>query len=627
MEKFSRNQKATVLAVSLALVLAGPIVAFAATTPSLGTVSTYGIVSSTWTNSLNTGLETAVNGDVCYTTAPDTAPISINGVTVTPLSQAVVPCANGAAQADALTDLNLQACTSLGAIVALDNVAGHLTGVYTPGCYSSTGAMNITLGTTVTLDGPGTYIFRSGGALSSGDNSRVVLINGASASDVFWTPTGLATIGANSATSLTPTFVGNIIADALGSTGITIGHFANVLGRALAFGHTVTTDSNTITVPTTLRVVKVVSGGTAVPADFSVNVKLAGVNVSGSPANGAAAPGTLYTLSPGTYVVSETANASYTAGFSGDCDASGSVALTRGQNKTCTITNTFVSGGGGGGGSGGGGGGGGGSFAALPLINVQKVPSPLSLPGGAGSVAYTYTATNIGPVAMHGVWVRDNKCSPVGYVSGDSNDDSVLDINESWVYRCTKTVSQTETNTATAHGQANGWDAYDTANATVVVGVPLPPPLIHLVKKPSTFVLPAGGGAVTYMYAVTNPGTAPLSDVSVIDDKCTGLPGRVAGHPGDLNKDNLLESNETWTFTCQTNLTQTTTNIGTAEGHANGLTAIDFSPATVVVAAPGLPNTGLSPEVKNTPWDITLLAGILVAVLASLGIVLRKRAV
>lgn len=269
--------------------------------------------------------------------------------------------------------------------------------------------------------------------------------------------------------------------------------------------------------------------------------------------------------------------------------------------------------------------GGGGSFAILPLINVTKVPSPLALPAGPGLVTYTYKATNIGVVPMIGAWVKDDKCSDVKYVSGDTNNNGRLSVGESWTYTCTKMVSQTETNTATAHGQSNGWDVYDTANATVVVGLPaqIVPPLIHLVKTPSVFNLPAGGGAVTYSYAVTNPGTAPLSDVSIVDDKCTGLPGRVVGHPGDLNKNNLLESNETWQFTCQTNITQTTTNIGTAEGHANGLTAIDFSPSTVVVAAPGLPNTGFPSEGNGTPWNIVIVTSILG--LASLAVVLRKR--
>lgn len=607
------------VALLLGLIGIGPTITHAATAPTLGAVGTYGIVSSTWTNSLNAALETAIIGGVCYTTPPATPPVSINGVTVTPLSLAVVPCTNGADQSTALSTLTGQSCTSLGININLDNVAGHTTGHYTPGCYSSSGTMDITLSTTVTLDGPGVYIFKSGGALTTGANSRVVLAGGASASDVYWAPTGLASLGANSASSATPTFVGTIIADALGSTGITIGHFVNLLGRLLAFGHTVTTDSNTITVPTTLRVVKVVDntgGGTAVYSDFNMHVKLSGTDVSGSPSVGSTTPGKPYALSAGTYVVSEDANSSYTATFSGDCNSGGSVTLATGDNKTCTVTNTFVVGGGGGGGSGS-------SFAPLPLINLTKVPSPLALPGGAGSVTYTYTATNVGIVAMGGVWVKDDKCSTVTLVSGDTNANALLDVNEAWVYRCTKVVSQTERNTATAHGQANGWDGYDTASATVVVGASLTPPLIHLVKRPNVFVLPVGGGAVTYFYSVTNPGTAPLSNVSITDDKCTGLPGRVAGHPGDLNDNNLLESNETWTFTCQTNLTKTTTNIGTAEGSANGLTAIDFSPATVVVSAPGFPNTGLTPDWTTVLMSIVILGGVLIVSVAVL-FALRK---
>lgn len=261
-------------------------------------------------------------------------------------------------------------------------------------------------------------------------------------------------------------------------------------------------------------------------------------------------------------------------------------------------------------------------FEPLPLINVTKIPNPLALPGGPGSVTYTYTLTNVGEVAMGGVWVKDNKCSTISFISGDTNNDSKLDKTEAWKYQCTKVVSLTETNTATAHGNANGWDGYDTANATVVVGAPLTPPLIHVVKKPNLFVLPPTGGAVTYSYTVTNPGTAPLDTVSVIDDKCTGLPGRVVGHPGDINKNNLLESNESWSFTCQTQITQTTTNIATAEGSANGLTAIDFSPATVAVISPTLPNTGISPNA----WNV-IIPSILALVLLAVYTARKKRSI
>jgi LPXTG-motif cell wall-anchored protein len=235
-----------------------------------------------------------------------------------------------------------------------------------------------------------------------------------------------------------------------------------------------------------------------------------------------------------------------------------------------------------------------------PLINVTKIPSPLNLPGGPGSVTYTYTVTNIGPNVIGDVTVKDDQCSSVNFIDGDDNGDSNLDLNESWKYECTKTVNATETNTVTACGTASNavstGVACDTASATVTVGIPVIPPLIHIIKKPNIFLLPAGGGAVTYSYTVTNPGTVPLHDVSVTDNKCTGLPGRVVGHPGDLNNNNLLESNESWSFTCLSNIFQTTTNIATAEGNANGFTVIDYAQATVAVAAPKLPNTGIAPS-------------------------------
>ena len=238
--------------IALSLVLGNA--AEAATAPSLGTTSTFGVVSSTFTNS-NTAPQTVINGDVCYTTAPTTPPLTISGTTTTPCAPVT-----GVDQGLALADVLGQACTSLGAgAIALDSVVigSNAPGVIPPGCYSSGGAMNVTLSTTVTLDGAGVYIFRPGGALNSGDNSSVVLANGACAGNVFWAPVGATTLGANAALSATPTFVGNI----LDAAGITIGHFANLSGRALAFGGTVTTDADTITVPTCAQVI----GGAQVP--------------------------------------------------------------------------------------------------------------------------------------------------------------------------------------------------------------------------------------------------------------------------------------------------------------------------------------------------------------------------
>ncbi len=327
---------ALVFAVSLTI----PSSVFAATTPTLGAAASFGILASTYTNTVAGNI---INGDLGYTTGPATAP-TVNGTTHvadSTYNQA------GIDQAAALSNLNSQACTftfAPGPIdLASDTTHGPI-GLYAPGVYCTTGAASIGAGT-INLSGNGTYIFRISGALTTAANTSVILSGGASACDVFWTPTAATTLGANS------TFVGTDI----DASGITIGSTVTWTGRALAFSGTASTTTDTITVPTCtvtppvaapiLHVVKVVvnnNGGTAVAAQFNLHVRLAGSEVSGSPAIGITLPGRSYTLAAGTYVVSEDANASYTQTFSGACNSGGTVTLAAGDNVTCTLTNDDV---------------------------------------------------------------------------------------------------------------------------------------------------------------------------------------------------------------------------------------------------------------------------------------------
>jgi len=218
------------------LILLIPSVASAATSPSLGVADPYSILSGTYTN---TAPGTTLNGDLGYTTGPATA-ATVNGQTH--VADATYNQA-GIDQGSALGNLNSQACTftfAPGAIdLATDTTHGPV-GVYTPGVYCITGAAAIGGGGTITLDGAGTYIFRMDGALTTSANSIVTAINGASACNVWWTPTAATTLGANS------TFLGTDI----DASGVTIGSTVTWTGRALAFGGTVSTTVDTInTVP------------------------------------------------------------------------------------------------------------------------------------------------------------------------------------------------------------------------------------------------------------------------------------------------------------------------------------------------------------------------------------------
>ncbi|MDP9249598.1 MAG: LPXTG cell wall anchor domain-containing protein, partial [bacterium] len=100
-----------------------------------------------------------------------------------------------------------------------------------------------------------------------------------------------------------------------------------------------------VSAPATLHVIKQVvnnNGGTLTASAFNLRVKLSGTDVLGSPAAGTASPGTSYTLDSGTYMVSEDFANGYVQSFSGDCDSSGSVTLSSGDDETCTITNDDI---------------------------------------------------------------------------------------------------------------------------------------------------------------------------------------------------------------------------------------------------------------------------------------------
>ncbi len=344
MKIFNKVSIISLLVFSLILGFTGPVSVLAATTPSLGAASSFGILGSTYTN---TTAGTTINGDLGYTTLPAVAP-TVNGTTHvadSAYNQA------GIDQGTALTNLNNQVCTftfAPGAIdLATDTTHGAI-GVYAPGVYCTVGAASLGTGG-ITLSGNGTYIFRITGAFTTVANSVVTLAGGASACDIFWTPTSATTLGANS------TFLGTDI----DASGITIGSTVMQTGRSLAFGGTVTTNVDTITVPTctpppfvplgglaTLHVVKQVvnnSGGTAVASNFNLHVKLTGVEITGSPVVGIVAPGTSYSLAAGTYVVSEdTTSLPYAQSFSGACNASGSVTLIAGTDVTCTVVNDDI---------------------------------------------------------------------------------------------------------------------------------------------------------------------------------------------------------------------------------------------------------------------------------------------
>jgi hypothetical protein len=272
------------------------------------------------------------------------------------------------------------------------------------------------------------------------------------------------------------------------------------------------------------------------------------------------------------------------------------------------------------------------SVLYVPLIGITSVPAPLALPDGAGDVTYNYAVKNfLQEIPLTDIRVIDDTCSPVKFANGDDNNDAKLDYSETWRYTCRAKLSKTTQSIATAIGHAHNITATHKAYATVVVGRKDPAPIVSIInvsKIAYPLSLPVEGGNIIFTYKVNNPGIVPLSDISVIDNKCKTMSGKL----GDINGNSLLDTNEVWVYTCTAYLTHTTTNSVTVTGFANGLKAVDDtsvtvkvdtpsgSPAEIAQSAPKFPNVGEGldsaqklPNVGETS-DVKIVVWIILAV-------------
>lgn len=396
----------------LMLGLAG--LAMAATPVSLGTADTFAVLAG---SAVTVTTPSVISGDVGLSPAAGTFYTGLTTGMVTGTIYAVDatgPAGNAGndpallttAQNDLTTAYN-NATGQTPATAVLANSVDSFSGTgytLTPGVYNSGSTMGIT--GTLTLDGGGNpdavFVFQAGSSLTTASNSRVTLINGAQACNVFWQVGSSATLGTGTQ------FSGNILA----FSSITDNGGSTINGRLLARNAAVTLNNTNVTKAT-----------------------CASVSPTSSPSSGGT--GAIY-------------------------------------------------------------------FPQLPAISLVKVPTPSALPLGPGFVTYKYIVTNPGKVALNTVWVKDNLCAPVQYISGDTNGNSLLDIGETWTYACTKMLSQTETNIATAHGYGVGlgMDVYATANATVVVSVQAP-------TRVATTTTPVGQVLGTSTPSLPNTGFPP----------------------------------------------------------------------------------------------------------------------
>ncbi|MFF2011879.1 hypothetical protein ACFVWY_22740 [Streptomyces sp. NPDC058195] len=226
--------------------------------------------------------------------------------------------------------------------------------------------------------------------------------------------------------------------------------------------------------------------------------------------------------------------------------------------------------------------------APLPQLNLVKQVSqepPLELPLTPGTqVPYEYVVTNSGGVPLTDVTVADDR------VTGISCPQSTLAVGASMTCTGTYTVTAADgaagsvTNRATARGRAD-----DTPVESPPDEVTLPVqsgPGVRLEKSADDTRVYEAGDDVTYTYTVTNLGPQELTNLSVGDDRVTGVTCEATtlapnGQPGDSTT-----CTGTYRITEADAEAESVTNVATARGRSGG-TDVESEPdeVTVLVAS------------------------------------------
>src|SRR5690606_11581359 len=149
-----------------------------------------------------------------------------------------------------------------------------------------------------------------------------------------------------------------------------------------------------------------------------------------------------------------------------------------------------------------------------PQIALAR-PAPAAQVQAGQPIAFAYAvsvpAGGVG--SQSNVVVTDDACATPTRTGGDTNNNNILEVGETWLYACTVTLNANVQSTATA-------TAIDGFGAQVAAVTPLfieaLPASIQLSVQQST---PSAtvGSTVSYNYTVTNNGSAPLNNVTVTD--------------------------------------------------------------------------------------------------------------
>ncbi|WP_113653334.1 DUF7507 domain-containing protein [Pedobacter namyangjuensis] len=202
-------------------------------------------------------------------------------------------------------------------------------------------------------------------------------------------------------------------------------------------------------------------------------------------------------------------------------------------------------------------------IAPIATFSLTKTADVTRVSKLGDKITYTVVAKNTGTVAISTFTVTD-PMMPLGTPVGDVNNNAKLDVNETWTYKGVYTVSQSDidnngngiiagklVNTVNAGGRRPDGTALTPVVTIANVDVQ-PVSTVRLTKASATTAINVAGQQVPYTITLVNTGTVAVSDVAVADPMLANL----TFSNGDVNANNKLDVNETWTYVGSYTVTQ-----------------------------------------------------------------------
>lgn len=235
-----------------------------------------------------------------------------------------------------------------------------------------------------------------------------------------------------------------------------------------------------------------------------------------------------------------------------------------------------------------------------PMFSLTKTSDVIKVSKAGDIVVYTIVAENTGSVAINS-FVAVDELINIRLTTGDTNGDGKLDVTESWTYTGAYRITQADiddygngiiagklVNTVSASGRKPDGTVTSIVTATANVDIE-PVSSMKIVKSSTTTVIDQAGQVVPYSITVANTGTVAINNVIVSDLMLNDL----IYNNGDVNGNNKLDVNETWTYVGSYTVSQ-------ADIDNKGNTAVKGDLINIASVIGNNPDGSVSGPVTNT---------------------------